>query len=168
MVGVTATRYPADMSAIATLVKVLDTAHWELGEAFAGMPADDLWRRPHPLLWSVGELAAHMAYGLDVNIVGGTAGGPLVAAKVRYYDPPLGDPVQLDLTPEAVYVEVMRVWQLAKAVLLALPGSPEDKNPYRDDWTWFQTAEYMGFHTAYHTGQIFSARHMMGHVTTDN
>ena len=45
------------------LVKALDTAIWEMGEAFKGLSGADVWRRAHPRLLSVGELAAHVAYG---------------------------------------------------------------------------------------------------------
>jgi uncharacterized damage-inducible protein DinB len=42
------------------------------------------------------------------------------------------------------------------------------KLPNRDDWAWGDTLQYMAFHIAYHTGQMYSARHLMGHETANN
>lgn len=157
------------MADLDTLIAALDTAHWELEEAFSGMPDGDVWVRAHPRLWSVGELASHMAYGEDMNITGGTSGSLFLEQKARYYDSEnWGEPLVLDMGAQAVYDEVQRVHGVVKEALASMELDPEGRNPHRPDWNWHQTLEYMAFHVAYHTGQIYSVRHMLGHVTVDN
>ncbi|MBL8048040.1 MAG: DinB family protein [Chthonomonas sp.] len=156
------------MHPLQLLIQAMDTAHWELGEAFKGMPNADLWRRPHPNLWSVGEIASHIAYGEDHNIAGGKVGGRFAEAHQRYYQGPLDEPLVLPMTASEVYEEVKRVHRAVMAEFAAMNPDPEAINPTRPDWTWRQTLEYMAFHVAYHTGQIYSARHIMGHETEDN
>lgn len=43
-----------------------DEAHWEFTLAFEGLSDEDLWKRAHPRLLSVGELAGHVAYWQSV------------------------------------------------------------------------------------------------------
>jgi hypothetical protein len=74
----------------------------------------------------------------------------------------------MDLGAEALYAEVERIHEVAKAAIVALNPDSEDKNPYRGGWSWGQAIEYMGFHVAYHTGQMYSVRHLLGHETVDN
>lgn len=156
------------MDKLDVLMSALDMGIWELSEAFQGMPDEDLWKRPHPKLLSVGELAMHIAYGEDNNVTGGTSLSPIVQDDARYYSVSLEHPVVMDMGAEAVYKEVERVHDKVKAALAALSPDPEETNPHRPDWTWHQTLEYMVFHVAYHTGQIYSVRHLLGHETVDN
>ena len=44
------------------LMMALDNAHREFYFVFEGLTDDDLWRRAHPNLLSVGELAGHVSY----------------------------------------------------------------------------------------------------------
>ncbi|MCW5940853.1 MAG: DinB family protein [Fimbriimonadaceae bacterium] len=173
-------RYPGDaagderpchdsaMANLDLLVAALDMAHWELGEAFKGLPDEDVWRRPHPRLWSVGELAAHIAYGEDTNVTGGSEGNPFRYRSARYYEPFEDEPLVMDFGAEALYRAVEEVHAAVKAILAANPPDGDAVNPHRPDWNWRQTLEYMVFHVAYHTGQIYSARHLLGHETVDN
>jgi uncharacterized damage-inducible protein DinB len=157
------------MQALDLLTKAWDTAHWELGEAFKGLPDDVVWVRPHPRLLSIGEIAGHIAYWESMSFTGGTATGPLVDPVFRYYDASSQEPpVAKPLTAEQVYQEVERIHAAARAAQDSEPREPDQPNPMREGWTWGQTLEYMVFHVGYHTGQIYSVRHLMGHETTDN
>jgi len=157
------------MAALDLLVKALDTAHWELSEAFKGLPDGDVWKRADPRLLSVGELAAHIAYWEARSFVGeGVIESPLIVEAARYYTSNSTAPFTLPMGAEEVFGEVKRVHEAAKASFLANPHDSEDKNPNRDDWTWGWTLEYQAFHVAYHTGQIYSVRHLLGHETVDN
>lgn len=156
------------MANLEPLVKGWDMAHWELGEAFQGMPDADLWTRPHPRLLSVGEIAAHIASSEAAYFVGGQIETPLLDARVRYYTPNLESPFRAELGAAALYAEVQRIHAVAKEALEANLPNADAANPYREDWTWAQLLEYMVFHVAYHTGQIYSVRHLMGHETVDN
>ena len=156
------------MAKLDLLIAALDTGHWELGEAFKGLPDEDVWKRPHPRLLSVGELATHIAYWEDLGNTGGTSESPFLKEYARYYTSSVETPFVLDFGAEALYREVDRVHGVVKASLAAADHDGEDKNPHRDGWTWRQSIEYSAFHVAYHTGQIYSVRHLLGHVTEDN
>lgn len=156
------------MANLDLLIKALDTAHWELGEAFKGLPDEDVWKRAHPRLWSVGEIATHIAYWEDLNATGGTSESPFLKEYARYYTPSLDAPLVMDFSAEALYREVERVHENVKAALVAGELDGATPNPHRPGWTWHQAVEYMAFHVAYHTGQIYSVRHLLGHETEDN
>src|SRR5689334_5833895 len=136
------------MAKLDLLIAALDTGHWELGEAFKGLPDEDVWKRPHPRLWSVGELATHIAYWEDMGATGGKSDSPLCRQYARYYAAELGSPLVLEFGAEALYREVERVHESAKAAIVALDPGPDDANPNREGWSWRQTVEYAGFHVA--------------------
>jgi uncharacterized damage-inducible protein DinB len=157
------------MANLDLLVKALDTAHWEMSEAFKGLLDEDVWRRPVPQLLSIGELAAHIATGEAIFFFG-EAGveSPLVTPAVRYYTSNVTAPFVLEMGAAEVLEEVQRVHALCKASFAADPRDSGEPNPNREEWTWGATFEYQAFHVAYHTGQIYSARHLLGHETVDN
>jgi hypothetical protein len=156
------------MAKLDLLIAALDTAHWELGEAFKGLPDADVWKRAHPRLLSVGELATHIAYWEDVGATGGTTDSPFLKENARYFMSAIETPLVLSIGAEALYREVERVHEAVKAALVAAELDSEEINPHRDGWTWRQSIEYMAFHVAYHTGQVYSVRHLLGHETVDN
>jgi len=162
------------------LLKAWDSAIWEFTLVFEGLSDDDLWRRPHPKLLSVGELAGHVAYGAAVQTteppIDRTKNfqeqmlikSPLVDPAFQYYSTEVDNPVTLDLTTEEVLNELKRVHELSKAQVTRANRNYDDKIQGRYDWTWGYLVEYMGFHAAYHAGQAYSVRHLLGHTTTDN
>lgn len=145
----------------------IDHAIWEMSEAFDGLQDGDVWVRPHPRLLSIGELAAHVAYG-EARWVHPTLESPLFSSSAAYYLTAVDQPVVLELGAEAVYAEVKRIHEACRAHVLATLPDLGEVHPARSDWTWGYTLEYMAFHVAYHTGQIYSARHLMGHETANN
>lgn len=158
-----------------TLIEVWDEAHREFAIAFEGLTDEDLWKRPHPRLLSLGELAGHVAYWQAVWIMGGGNHRPeldqlpiqslLIDHGFRYYTGTVDHPYAVNLGVQAVLDEVMRVHEAAKA-FVAEKGKDE---AYPGQWgTWGNVIQYQGFHVAYHTGQAYSARHLMGHETEDN
>jgi hypothetical protein len=72
------------------------------------------------------------------------------------------------MSAEEVLKEVQRIHGLCKASFVANPHESEEPNPNREGWSWGQTMEYQAFHVAYHTGQMYSVRHLLGHETVDN
>lgn len=153
------------MAEMDLLLKVWDIAHWELGEAFKGLPDADVWRRPTPNLLSIGEICAHLAYSESHNFALDTT-SPLIEKSARYFPYLIAEGMELSMGAEAVYQEVERIHVLAKE---KSAGQDLDGiTPNRPDWTWRAMLEYMGFHVAYHTGQIYSVRHFFGHETEDN
>ncbi len=148
-------------------MKPLDSALWEMSLAFENLPDDLLWKRADPRLLSVGELAAHVAYGEIVSILG-TFDSPFMTPAIRYYPYTRDEQVILPMNSEQVWEEVKRVHEASKSSLLSASPDPEAVNPHRTDWNWGYTLEYMAFHVAYHTGQIYSVLHLLGYETVDN
>ena len=151
---------------IEALVKAWDEGAWEFTLAFEGLSDDDLWKRAHPGLLSIGELAGHVAYW-DAVIVQGGVESPLNDKAFGYYPEQLAHEVKMDLTVAQVLEELQKVHDAAKAVFDDVTDLDE-KVPWRDDWTWGACLRYRVFHVAYHCGQAYSVRHLMGHATTDN
>jgi hypothetical protein len=157
------------MAALDLVLKALDTAQWEMSEAFKGLPDEDVWRRPHPRLLSVGELAAHIAYWEAQSFLGeGGVESPLATFEARYYTSNVAAPVEMALGAGEVLAEVQRIHELCKASFAANPHEPDESNPNRNGWSWGTTVEYQAFHVAYHAGQMYSVRHLLGHETVDN
>jgi hypothetical protein len=157
------------------LIEAWDEAHREFAIALGGLPDEDLWKRAHPRLLSVGELAGHIAYWQAVWIMGGgndspdlerlPVGSPLLDNAFRYYTISVDHPYRLDLGTPQVLAEVARVHEAAKG---AVEGKGKDET-YPGQWgTWGNVVQYQVFHVAYHTGQAYSVRHLMGHETEDN
>jgi len=157
----------------------LAQAFWELEFAFRGLADERVWTRPAPPLLSVGEIAGHMAYWEAVRLAGEgedltkcRIASPLVDARFRYYPRTLANPPaehHLVMTADAVYRELIRVHEAAFAHFEALNPDPDTKIvgcPAR--FTYAKYLEYAVFHTAYHTGQIYSVRHLLGEGTEDN
>lgn len=149
------------------VLRPLDDAIWEMSEAFDGMPDADLWVRPHPRLLSVGELAAHVGYGEICWLHAGFE-SPFGHESLRYYDHTIATPFSAPMSAEQVYAEVKRIHEACRSRILEALPNMDDVHPDRDDWTWGYTFRYMAFHIAYHTGQMYSVRHLLGHETSDN
>lgn len=148
-------------------LKPLDSAIWEMGEAFGGLGDGEVWARAHPRLLSVGELAAHVAFG-EARWILGSFDSPLATEKASYYPDSVEAPLSLNMGAEALYAEVQRVHSACRTFILETRPDLDGASPYRSDWTWGGTLEYMAFHIAYHTGQMYSVRHLLGHETPDN
>jgi hypothetical protein len=156
------------MANLDLLIKALDTTIWEMSEAFKGLTDEDVWKRAHPRLLSVGELAAHIAYWEATSFFGHSFESPLIISEAKYYTTNVQEPFELQLGAEAVLAEVRRIHEAAKASFLSNPHDSEEPNSNRGAWTWGFTLEYQVFHVSYHTGQMYSVRHLLGHQTVDN
>ncbi|HLK14675.1 MAG TPA: DinB family protein, partial [Fimbriimonadaceae bacterium] len=151
------------MSTLTPLVEAWDEAHREFAIALNGVPDADLWKRAHPRLLSVGELAAHVAYWQAVWALGGGNANPdlatlpiqspLLDAAARYYTTNVDHAFVAPLGTSQVLAEVARIHEAAKAVAAA----HEKDDPYPGQWgTWGNLVQYQAFHVAYHTGQAYS------------
>ncbi len=155
------------------LVNAWDDAQWEFSLVFEGLSDADLWKRAHPKLLSVGELAGHVCHweavmwGEETDAV--AIKSPLVDKRFSYYTTSAADePVVLDLTVAQVLEEMKRVHEEAKAAVIAQDPNLEESLPSNEKVKWANWLRYRSFHVAYHCGQAYSVRHMMGHTTTDN
>lgn len=148
-------------------IEAWGVAHWEFTLAFEDLADEDLWKRPHPRLLSIGELAAHVAYS-EAQLPQPMTQSPLVDKRSRYYLHQVDDPMALDLTVAQVLQELKTIHEAAVTAASQVQNVDEVVH-WRDDWTWYECVKYIGcFHVAYHCGQAFSARHLMGHKTNDN
>lgn len=144
-----------------------DTAHWEFTLAFEGLADEDLWRRADPRLLSVGELAGHVAYWESRYATEALAGNPLADQRFGYYTHQVGGPVRLELGVAALLEALKGVHAAAKEAIAAHPDL-DAPFPPQPEMTWAQKVKYSVFHVAYHCGQAYSVRHLLGHDTTDN
>lgn len=150
-----------------------DSAHWEFSLVFEDLDDNDLWRRADPRLLSVGELVCHLVYALTTyaNKVDPTCGlaSPLARNEARYYLHSVDDPFLVDMSVHETAVELDRVQKETKAVFAGSNAQRDEvlsfEGPGR---TYGEFVDYLVFHAAYHTGQAFSVRHLMGHKTNDN
>jgi hypothetical protein len=163
------------MDNMAALIGAWDEAHWEFTLAFEGLSDEDLWKRPHPKLLSIGELAGHIAYWQAVWTLGIGEDkpdleqlplkSPLLDHAFRYYSSNVEHPFSSKVGVATVLAELKKVHEAAKS---ALAGKSKD-DPHPAHWgTWGKLIQYQVFHVAYHCGQAYSVRHLMGHETTDN
>ena len=162
------------MSTLAPLIEAWDEAHREFGIALGALPEEDLWKRAHPRLLSVGELAGHIAYWQAVWTMGGgndrpdldqfPIKSPLLNHAFRYYTTNVDHASAVELSTAQVLAEVTRIHVAAKGALV--DKGKDDPHP---QWgTWGGLIQYQVFHVAYHTGQVYSVRHLLGHETEDN
>jgi len=150
-----------------------DSAHWEFSLVFEDLSDEDLWRRADPRVLSVGELVCHMVYAqttyankLDPSC---DIESPLNRKEARYYLTTVDQHLKLEMSVDEVAKELDRVQQAVKGVFLqAELGRDEPLTFEGPGRTFGEFADYMVFHVAYHTGQAFSVRHLMGHKTNDN
>lgn len=160
------------MSFLLSQSQAWDSAHWEFTLVFEDFVDVDLWRRGHPNLLSVGEITAHVCYWLIAHARRHNAGfefeSPLQREEVRYFEMPLGAPLVLPMTVAECQAEFERVQKAVKAVYLESPYAMDDPMENGPGHTFGDLANYMVFHVAYHAGQAFSVRHLMGHETNDN
>lgn len=163
------------MSTLAPLIEAWDEGHREFAIALENLPDQDLWKRAHPRLLSVGELTGHVAYWQGVWILGEgndrpemadlPIQSPLLDHAFRYYTSTVESAFSLELGTAEVLEELVRVHRAAKAFVF----EKEKDEPCPGQWgTWGNIIQYQAFHVAYHTGQVYSVRHMLGHETEDN
>jgi len=173
-------------------LRLLEQGYYELKFAFDGLADENVWIRPADGLLSVGELAGHIAYWEAIRLAG-EGGEPnpeangaslmpdlakcrvsslLIDHRFGYHPTTIATPpsVQhLAMTAKQVYNELLRVHEESVAHLKALNpdlGSPVPGWP--PGWTYRSFLEYLVFHVGYHTGQVYSARHILGELTPDN
>ena len=173
-------------------LRLLDQGYYEVKFAFDGLSDENVWKRPGEGLLSVGELAGHMAYWEAMRLAG--EGGepdphangislipdaakcrvksPLIDHRFGYHTTTIVTPPSeqcLAMTAEQVCSELLRVHEESKAHFKAL--NPDLASPvpgWPSYWTYGGFLEYLVFHVGYHTGQMYSVRHLLGEKTPDN
>jgi len=162
-------------------VGLLDMCYFEVGEAFKGLADENVWKRPAAGLLSVGELAGHVAYWEAIRLASEGEGEDLANCKVtsvlldrrfRYYDTTLAtspSDEQLAMTAEQVGSELQRIHSEAIGHLKALNPDLDSSAPgYPTGNQYGESLKYAVFHISYHTGQMYSARYLLGETPPDN
>lgn len=162
----------------------LELGYYEVQFAFEGLADENVWKRPAEGLLSVGELAGHIAYWEAVKLAG--EGGapptpdlakcrvssPLIDHRFGYYPATIATPPSEQhraMTAERVYRELLRVHEEAVAHFKARNPDLESSAPgWPPNYTYREFLKYAAFHVAYHTGQMYSARHLLQEETPDN
>lgn len=164
---------------IETYLKILEQGYYEVKFALEGMADENVWKRPAAGLLSVGELAGHIAYWEAIRLAGEGEDpaacrviSPLIDQRFSYYPVTLAtapSDKHLAMVADQVYAELLRVHEESLAHFKALDPDPNTHIPgCPTGFTYVQYLEYAGFHMAYHTGQMYSARHLLGEQTPDN
>ena len=169
---------------VATYLEFLEMGYFEVKEAFQGLADEYVWRRPAEGLLSVGELAGHIAYWEAVRLAseGGeylktdlsrcSVSSPLVDHRFAYYPTTIATPPSeehLAMTAQQVLSELLRVHEEAGARFQVQKPDLESVAPgWPPNFTYGEYLRYAGFHIAYHTGQMYSVRHLLGEQTPDN
>jgi hypothetical protein len=173
-------------------LSLLEQGYYEVTFAFEGLADGSVWKRPAVGLLSVGELAGHIAYWEAVRLAGeggkpeSEANGislmpdlarcrvssPLIDHRFAYYPTTIAtspSEEHLSMTAEEVCRELLRVHESAVAHFKALnPDLGSTPPGWPPNWTYGEFLKYLAFHIAYHTGQIYSVRHLLGEQTPDN
>jgi hypothetical protein len=152
-------------------------------EAFKGLENGHVWKRPHPGLLSVGELAGHIAYWEAVRFAGDAPDGSSArdlsncTVKSTLLDPLFGyytatlesspSEEHLAMTAEQVCSELLRIHEES---MERLKGLNLDMSIPAPEWhsSYDDLLRYVVFHIAYHTGQTYSVRHLLGETPPDN
>ncbi len=160
-------------------LKLLELGYYELKIAFEGLADEHVWKRPAPGLLSAGELAGHHAFWEATRLAGDgpdparcRVSSPLIDTRFRYYSTNLEttpSEEHLAMTAEQVCQELLRVHEETLTHFRAQNPDPATRIPgCPTGFTYAEYLEYAVFHLAYHTGQIYSARHLLGEETSDN
>ena len=164
-------------------LKSLDLCYFEVTEAFKGLADENVWKRPYRGLLSVGELAGHIAYWEAVRFAGEAEDGsasrdlsnckissPLLDPRFGYYTSMVDSApseAHLAMSAEQVCNELLRIHQESMSYLKARNPVMDSKAPgWHSDYN--DLLRYVAFHIAYHTGQMYSVRHLLGEETPDN
>lgn len=160
------------MSHLETLIAAWKESMWEYSLVFEGLSDEDVWRRGHPALLSVGELTAHCAYW-EANLLAQPDLNQPIECKlavpgVKYYTTNVESPVDLKLSAAETLSELQKAHDAAVAAVIKLQPPQDMPVAGREGFKWGNILTYRSFHLAYHCGQAYSVRHMLGHSTTDN
>jgi len=160
-------------------LKLVEQGYYEMKFAFEGLADENVWKRPAEGLLSVGELAGHIAYWEAVRLAGEgedlakcRVSSPLVDNRFGYYPTTIATPpseTHLAMAAEQVCQELLRVHEEAMAHFRALNPDLDTRIPgCPTGFTYGGYLQYAAFHIAYHTGQMYSVRHLLGEQPPDN
>lgn len=160
-------------------LQLMEQGYYELKIAFEGLADAHVWKRPAPILLSVGELAGHIAFWEAMRLAGDSpdltrshVSSPLIDRRFRYYSTTVETaPAEhhLAMSAEQVCAELLRVHTETMAHFRQQNPDPDSRIPgCPAEFTYREYLQYAVFHLGYHTGQIYSVRHLLGEETPNN
>lgn len=154
---------------------LLELDYFEAPFAFEGLADENVWKRPAEGLLSIGELAGHIAHNEAMRLAATAEGclvqSPLIDERFAYHPKTIAQPptdAQRAMGAAAVCAEMLRVHRESVARLRERDPDPADVPPGMPEWTYGESLKYTVFHVAYHVGQMYSARHLLGDIPPDN
>jgi hypothetical protein len=172
-----------------TYLEQLDLGFYELTFAFEGLADQNVWKRPADGLLSIGEIAGHIAYWEAVRLAGEgpielmaesaraeppncRVSSPLIDNRFQYHTANLPNPPSgpmLAITADKVGAELQRIHKESVSDFKSRnPDLDNDAPGWPPGNTYREFLKYLAFHVAYHTGQIYSVRHLLGDTPPDN
>lgn len=162
-----------------TYLGILDLCYFEIGEAFTGLADGNVWKRPAENLLSIGEIAGHIALWDALRLSSDASEwhpnpancpleSPFLDPRFAYYPATLAsEPSETHqaMTAAEVLEELQRLHASAVAILRERKpdiGATDPPNHFAE------YLKYGAFHSSYHTGQIYTVRHLLGETTQDN
>jgi uncharacterized damage-inducible protein DinB len=169
-----------------TYLDLLELDYFELGEALEGLADENVWKRPTENSLSVGEIVGHICYA-EATRLGGvryrsedatkdmgafSISSPLIDRRLAYYPVTLTTPPSNEhrmMTASDLRSELARVHAESLAAFRkSNPDLDSLVEGLHHEITHKENLKYMIFHMAYHTGQIYVTRHLLGEETVDN
>ncbi len=163
---------------------LVEAWHWmyfETDLAFGGLSPQNLHRRPGPGLLAISEHVAHVVRSEASIINRGLFGqSPRQWEDCLLRQPEFGWPPTMLEGPINPELERMSVDEVMDAYLrqhsrcyeLAQTCHLSPDHVFKDHWERCTTVRdrlrIAAYHVAYHTGQIYSARHLLGEETPEN
>lgn len=161
------------------LIEAWHESYRDLEDALSGVSFENLHKRLGANTISISEQVAHIASteaqivlqyiaGRDMN----ESNSPIVHEDLVYPPNFSGDPIRSNLIVmnlDDLSSELTRVHERCYEAIrdLELPAD----YVFDDDWSdtpLRERLQYAAYHVAYHTGQIFLTRHILGEETPDN
>ena len=168
--------------AVCTLVEAWDWSYVDFDMAFDGMSVETLHRRASPASISIAEMAAHTVYSEASIILRYLLGipkeewGDHFMLRDPYGWPPriLESPPRPELLKMSVE-EVKQAWMEHHRVFVQRLQNFELPADHRFNDEWSDAApdvetrlRFAAYHVAYHIGQIYALRQVLGEETPDN
>lgn len=167
---------------VQTLIDAWNWSYIDMADALDEIAPEHLHLRPSPDLICISEQIAHLMRS-ESSIIGRYIFNEPESVWAANFltQPPYGWPPDILLAPVdprlkslsqadlKQHLDANHQRLLEKAQTLDLPPG----HPFQDDWsgpapTLEVRLRFAAYHVAYHVGQIYQTRHLLGEITPDN
>jgi hypothetical protein len=169
------------MGEIQTLLKFWEFSYLDVSNALKDVQEEHLHVRLEPNALAISEIVAHISYCEAQAILSILLGKPKERWGIqsplfddRNWYPPeiLARPIRSELQALSisdVATEFNRVHEFVRAAAQGydVPAATELKGAWGNEPTVRSHLSYVGYHVAYHVGQIYLTRHLLGETTPE-